>query len=187
MEKKGRVMNVVMTALMSAAMGVVASYLVLKGNPQAAASMPAPAMYASNMILSVLLGIVSAMALPFGKWGRSLADKAHAKPPGVRFTLLNSIPLAAGNTVVVSLILSFLGVFMARRGVPAEVVAHMPPLLVMWLSSWAQLLAPTLAVSYLLSVFLSPIVSQIIGLSNAGAEVGKAAATDASVEAERRK
>ena len=180
--KKSRAMNAVMTALMSAVMGAVASYLTLKTNPQAAASTPAPAMYVSNILLSVLLGIVSAAALPFGKWGRGLANKAHAKPSSVRFTLLNSIPLAAGNTAFISLILSFLGVFMARRGIPAEVVAHMPPLLTMWLGSWVTLLTPTLAVSYLLSVLLSPIVSQIVGLSNAGAEVGRAAAMDASDE-----
>lgn len=183
MKEKNRAMNAIMTVLMSAAMGVVASYLVLKDNPQAASSTPAPIMYVSNMALSVLFGLVSAAVFPFGKWGRWLANQANAKPPGVRFTLLNSIPLAAGNTVVVSLILSFLGVFMARRGVPAEVVAHMPPLLAMWLGSWAKLLAPTLAVSYLLSVLLSPIVSQIIGLSGAGAEVGR----DASIQAKRGK
>lgn len=187
MKEKNRAMNIIMTVLMSAAMGAVASYLVLKNNPQAAAATPAPAMYVSNIALSVLLGIVSAAALPLGKWGRGLANKAHAKPPGIRFTLLNSIPLAAGNTVVISLILSFLGVFMARRGVPAEALAHMPPLLTMWLGSWAQLFVPTLAVSYLLSVLLSPVVAQIVGLSTAGAEVGSAAARDTSVQAKHEK
>lgn len=183
MREKSRAMNTVMTALMSAVMGAVASYLTLKTNPQAAASMPAPAMYVSNILLSVLLGIVSAAALPFGKWGRGLANKAHAKPSSVRFTLLNSLPLAAGNTALISLILSFWGVFMARRGVPAEVAAHMPLLLTMWLGSWGTLLAPTLAVSYLLSVLLSPIVARMVGLSDAGAEVGRDAAMDASVKA----
>ena len=39
---------------------------------------------------------------------------------------------------------------------------------------YAKLLLPTLIVSYVLSVILSPVVSQAIGLSDAGAEVGRA-------------
>ncbi len=163
MNRKNRVMHTAMTVLISAAMGVVASWLILGSNPQAAASTPAPMMYACNIVLSVVLGIVSAAVLPFGKWGRGLANRAHAKPPGLAFNLLHSIPLAAGNTVFISLVLSFVGAFMARRGAPAEAVAHMPPLLSMWLGSWAKLLAPTLCVSYLLSVLLSPVVAKLLG------------------------
>ena len=174
MEKKNRLMNAAMTVLISAAMGIVASYLVLKTNPQAAAATPPPVMYGSNLILSILLGCVSGLVLPFGRWGRSLADKARAKPPGLRFTLLNSLPLAAGNTVIISLILSFVGVFMARRGVPAEALAHMPPLLVMWLGSWANLLLPTLLVSYLLAVLLSPVLARLMGLSGPAGGAGGA-------------
>ena len=159
MNRKNRVMHTAMTVLISAAMGVVASWLILGSNPQAAASTPAPVMYACNIVLSVVLGIVSAAVLPFGKWGRGLANKAHAKPPGLAFNLLHSIPLAVGNTAFISLVLSFVGAFMARRGAPAE----MPPLLMMWLGSWAKLLAPTLCVSYLLSVLLSPVVAKIVG------------------------
>lgn len=187
MKKKTRSMNITMTVLMSAAMGAIASYLVLKTNPQAAAATPAPMMYASNIIMSVILGFISALVLPFGKWGRGLANKAKAKPSSFKFTLLNSIPLAVGNTVVLSLILSFLGVFMARRGAPAQAVAQMPPLPVMWLGSWAKLLLPTLLASYVLSVILSPAVSDMIGLSAAGAEVGRASAKDVSIEAKKRK
>ena len=169
MEQKNRVMNTAMSVIISAAMGVVASWLTLGSNPQAAASTPAPVMYACNVVLSVVLGLVSAAVMPFGKWGRGLANKAHAKPPGLAFNLLNAAPLAVGNTVFISLILSFVGVFMARRGVPAEAIANMPPLLVMWLSSWAKLLAPTLCVSYLLSVLLSPVVAKMVGLGGPSA------------------
>ena len=164
MNQKNRAMHTAMSVLISAAMGVVASYLVLKTNPQAAAATPAPMMYMSNIVLSVVLGLVSAAVLPLGKWGRGLADKAHAKPPSLAFQLLNSVPLALGNTLFVSLTLSFVGVFMGRRGAPAEAVAHMPPLPVMWLGSWAKLLLPTLCVSYLLSVLLSPVVAKLLGL-----------------------
>ena len=75
---------------------------------------------------------------------------------------------------------------MARRGAPSEALAHMPPLLAMWLGSWAKLLLPTLLVSYLLSVPLSPKISDIVGLSAAGAEAGRATAKDTSVQAKRK-
>ncbi|MBR4211487.1 MAG: hypothetical protein IKR84_03765, partial [Oscillibacter sp.] len=89
MNQKNRVMHTAMTVLISAVMGVVASWLILGSNPQAAASTPAPVMYACNIVLSVALGIVSAAVLPFGKWGRGLANKAHAEPPGLAFNLLH--------------------------------------------------------------------------------------------------
>ena len=165
MQKKERAMNLTMTVLVSAAMGAIASYLVLKTNAQAAASTPAPVMYSSNIALSVILGLVVSFVLPLGKLGRALAKKANANPPGIGFTLLNALPLAIGNAALISFALSFLGVFMARSHIPAEALSHMPPLLVMWLGSWAQLLLPTLVASYALSVVLSPVVSFIVGLN----------------------
>jgi nucleoside recognition membrane protein YjiH len=89
--------------------------------------------------------------------------------------LINSIPLSVGNTIIVSLVCSIVGVLMARSHAPAEALAQMPPFPVMWLGSWAKLLLPTLIVSYILAVVLSPIVSQAIGMADAGAEVGRAA------------
>ena len=96
-------------------------------------------------------------------------------PPSFKFTLLNSIPLAVGNTLIVSLVCSFFGVLMGRSHAAAEALAHMPPFPVMWLGNWVKLLLPTLIVSYLLAVILSPVVSQAIGMADAGAEVGRAA------------
>ena len=164
MEKKERAVGLTMTVLVSAAMGAVASYLVLKTNPQAAVAVSAPVMYGSNIVLSVILGLVISLVIPLGKLGRVLAKKANANPPGIGFTLLNALPFAVGNTALISLALSFLGVFMARSHIPAEALARMPPLPVMWLGSWVQLLLPTLVASYAVSVILSPVVSSIAGL-----------------------
>ena len=168
---------------------LLANYLVRNGGGAAAESAsqaPALISYGTNIVLSVILGLLIALLLPFGKWGRKLADKAGAKPPAFKFTLLNAIPLAVGNTILISLALSAFGVWQARSNAALEALAHMPPFLVMWLPSWAKLLLPTLVASYLVSVILSPVVSDMIGLTSAGAEVGKASAKDVSIAAKRR-
>ncbi|MCR5630270.1 FAD-binding oxidoreductase [Eubacterium sp.] len=174
MKKKERTMGLVMSIIMSAAMGALSAYLVMKGNPKATKSVPVPMMYISNILLSVTVGIIVALCLPFGKMGRALAQKAHAKPPAMKFTLLNAIPFSVGNTLIVSFVVSFFGVAMGRSKAPASAVADMPPLPIMWLGSWGKILIPTLILSYVLSVLLSPFVSQLVGLTDAGAEVGRA-------------
>ena len=174
MKKKERTMGLVMSIIMSAAMGALSAYLVMKGNPEATKSVPVPMMYISNILLSITVGIIVALCLPLGKMGRALAQKAHAKPPAMKFTLLNAIPFSVGNTLIVSLVVSFFGVAMGRSKAPASAVADMPPLPIMWLGSWGKLLIPTLILSYVLSVLLSPFVSQLVGLTDAGAEVGRA-------------
>ena len=92
----------------------------------------------------------------------------------MKFTLLNAIPMAVGNTVIISLVVSLFGVVTSRLRAPAEALQSMPPFAVMWLGTWAKLLLPTLLASYLLAVLLSPTVSSIVGLTDAGAEVGRA-------------
>jgi len=175
MKKKERTMNLVMSILISAAMGALAAFLVMKGNPDATKTTPVPVMYISNILISVTVGIIIALILPLGKLGRMLASKANAKPPAMKFTLLNSLPISVGNTVIVSFVVSFFGVFMARSKAPESAVADMPPLPIMWIANWGKLLIPTLILSYLISVLLSPFVSQAVGLTGAGAEVGRAA------------
>ena len=87
----------------------------------------------------------------------------------LKFILLNAIPMAVGNTVIISLVVSLLGVISARLKVPAEVLSTMPPMPVMWLGTWAKLLLPTLAASYILSAILSPLISKALGLGGPGA------------------
>ena len=174
MKKKERTMGLVMSIIISAAMGALASFIVIKTNPEAAQAQPIPMMYISNIVLSIIVGIIVALVLPLGKLGRNLAAKANANPPTMKFTLINSIPMAIGNSLIIGLILSAFGVFMGRNNAPSEVVAQMPPFIIMWLSSYAKLILPTLIASYVLSVILSPIVSQAVGMADAGAEVGRA-------------
>lgn len=174
MKKKERTMGLVMSIIISAAMGALASFIVIKTNPEAAQAQPIPMMYISNIVLSIIIGIIVALVLPLGKLGRNLAAKANANPPTMKFTLINSIPMAIGNSLIIGLILSAFGVFMGRNNAPSEVVAQMPPFVIMWLSSYAKLILPTLIASYVLAVILSPIVSQAVGMADAGAEVGRA-------------
>ena len=160
---------------MALAMGVLVAVLIPVISPQAAESQPVAIRFISNILMSVITGIIVAFVIPLGKLGRALANKAGANPPSFKFTLLNSIPLAAGNTLIVSLVCSFFGVLMGRSHATAEALAHMPPFVIMWLSNWGKLLLPTLVVSYILAVILSPVVSQAVGMADAGAEVGRAA------------
>ena len=164
MKNKERLMGMIMTVIMSVAMGIVASFLVLKTNPAAAEAVSAPAMYISNILLSVAVGLIVSFVLPLGKLGTDLAHRCGAYPPGMKFNLLNSIPLCVGNTLIVSFVVSFLGVFMARAKMPAEAIAHMPSFAVLWLGSWAKLLLPTMIISYLLSILLAPVISRKLGI-----------------------
>ncbi len=175
MKKKERLMGIIMAIIISLAMGILVAALIPVISPQAAESQPVAVRYISNILMSVVTGIIVAFVIPLGKLGRGLANKAGAMPPSFKFTLLNSIPLAVGNTLIVSLVCSFFGVLMGRSHAAAEALAHMPPFPVMWLGNWVKLLLPTLIVSYLLAVILSPVVSQAIGIADAGAEVGRAA------------
>lgn len=186
MKKKERLMGLVMAIIISAAMGVVATFLVRLFNKQAAESSPLVIMLLSNVILSIILGIIISFVLPLGKLGRKLASAAHANPPSFKFTLLNALPISVINTAIIGFLLSGLGIFMARmgikRGAPPEVAAQilgsMPPFPVMWAISFFEILIPTMLISYLLAVILSPIISQAVGLSDAGAEVGRASKED---------
>ena len=164
MKKKERAMNLIMGILMSAAMGAAASFLLIRTNPQAAAGAPVPMLYLSNIFLSIVVGVLVALFVPLGKMGMSLARRAGATPPGMKFNLINSIPLSLGNTLIVSLILSLIGVISARSKIPAEAMANVPPFAIMWLGGWAKLLLPTLVISYILSLVLAPLITRMVGL-----------------------
>ena len=167
MKKKERAMGIIMAILISAAMGAIANYLVRNGGGQAGASAsqaPALISYATEIGLSILLGLIIALILPLGKLGRNLAKSVNAEPPGFKFTIFNALPISFINTILISLALSAYGVWQARSHADAQTLAHMPPFLVMWLPSWARLLLPTLIASYVIACILSPIVSSMLGL-----------------------
>ena len=153
-----------MSVFVSAAMGLVSAILVTSTNPDSLKAHSPALIYASNIVLSVILGIVIALIIPFGKIGASLAGKAGAYPPSMKFILINAIPNSVGNTFIISLILSFVGVFTARMKIPANILPTLPPFPVMWLGSWIRLLLPTLVISYILSIILAPIVARIVGV-----------------------
>jgi len=181
MKKKERLMSLIMAIIISAAMGIVATFLVRLFNAQAKNS-PLIVMLLMNVTLSIVLGVIISLVLPLGKLGRKLAAAAHANPPSFKFTLLNSLPISIINTVIIGFLLSGLGIFMARMGIrrsappeaAAAALASMPPFPVMWMISFFEILIPTMVISYLLAVILSPIISQAVGLADAGAEVGRA-------------
>ena len=164
MKKKERIVGLVMTIIISMAMGALATFIVLKTNAQAAEGMPHAIMYISNILLSVVLGVLISLFLPLGKLGRGLAAKAKANPPSLKFYLLNAIPMSVGNSIIIGLILSLVGVLMGRSRAPAEALAQMPPMPVMWLSSFFTILLPTMLLSYILSVLLAPFVVSAVGL-----------------------
>ena len=162
MDKKDRKMGMVMSVIISCAMGVLAAFLVTKTNPDATKATPVVMLYLSNILMSVITGILVALFIPLGKMGRDLAARLHANPPGVKFFLINALPLSVGNTLIISIVVSFFGILMGRAGAPAD--ANLPPFIVMWGTSWIKLILPTLILSYVLAVILSPVLSRAMGL-----------------------
>ena len=156
--QKERLVGLIMSIIVSASMGVVSAVLVTTTNPDSLKAHSAGLIYASNIILSVILGAIIAFI------GASMARKAGAVPPSMKFILINALPISIGNTFIISFILSFVGVLTARMKLPAETLSHLPPFPVMWLGNWGKLLIPTLLISYTLSVLLAPIVARIVGV-----------------------
>ncbi|MCR5803025.1 MAG: hypothetical protein K6G47_02070 [Clostridia bacterium] len=169
---KERLVGVIMSVFVSIAMGAVSAALVIHTNPDATKAHSAGLIYASNILLSVVIGMIIAIALPLGKLGASLARKAKATPPSIKFILLNAIPNSVGNTLIISMILSFVGVLTARLKLPEDVLSTLPPFVIMWLGNWTKLILPTLIISYVLSILLAPIVARIVGFNGPQKGVG---------------
>ena len=168
--RKERLVGIIMSIIISAVMGAVSAALVIKNNPESVRYTPAAMIYVSNIALSIVIGVIIALVIPLGRLGAMLARKANANPPGIKFFLINAIPNSVGNTLIISLILSFAGVLMARMRLPAEALSQLPPFAVMWLGNWIKLLIPTLLISYILSVLLSPLISRLAGVKGPGPE-----------------
>ena len=170
--RKERLVGLIVSILVSAAMGFVAAFLVIKTNPDSLKVNPAALIYTSNIVLSIIMGVVIALIIPFGKIGAAMARKAGANPPSMKFILINAIPNSVGNTILISLILSFVGVFTARMKLPPETLSHLPPFPLMWLGNWFKLLIPSLIISYLLSIILAPVIARIVGVKGPPAGPG---------------
>lgn len=153
MKNQERKISLIMAIVMSVAMGILAS-IVIYYDPKTQTP-PFVLFCLLNIVLSVIVGVIVALVIPLGKMGAALAKKAKATPPSMKFSLINSIPLAVGNSVIVSAVVSFLGVAMAYAKIPA---GQAPPLFAMWFSSWMPLLVPSIIVSYVLAVLIAPLV-----------------------------
>ena len=160
-KRKERTVSIIMAVLISLVMDIIAPLFVRRGmSEEALEHSPAAIMYALNILESIVVGVLTVLFLPLGRLGMALATKAGATPPGIRFTLLNSIPLAVGSSLIVSLVVSLINVIQARARIPGD----MPPFIPMWLSSWAPLVIPSIIISYVLAVLISPLVVRAVGL-----------------------
>lgn len=157
MKKQERTIGLIMAVIMSIAMGIVAA-VVIHNDPKAQTP-PFPIFCLINVAESVIVGLLVALFVPLGKMGQALCKKAKAMPPSLKFNLLNSIPLAIGNSLIVSTVVSFINVAQAHAKIPAE---QAPPLFVMWFGSWAPLLLPSIVISYVLAILVSPIVVKMV-------------------------
>ena len=166
--KKERLVGIIMSIIISAVMGVVSAALVIRNNPEAARYTPVEMLYITNIALSIVIGVIVSLVIPFGKLGAMMARKANANPPGIKFFAINAIPISVGNTLIISIVMSLYGVISARMKLPAEDLSHLPPFAVMWLGNWFKLLLPTLLISYVLSVLLSPLISRLLGVGGPG-------------------
>ena len=155
--KVGRKVHLIMTILMSVAMGIVAA-VIIAADPKAQTP-PLPVFCLINVVESIVVGILVAFLVPLGKMGQMLASKAKAAPPSLKFNLLNSLPLAIGNSVIVSAVVSFVNVAQAHAKIPE---GSAPPLFQMWMGSWAPLLIPSILISYVLAVALAPVVIRFV-------------------------
>ena len=163
MKKKEITVSLVMALIMSLLLGVIAVFLARAGKSdvQLQAMPPLPIMLITSIIESVIAGVIVALVFPLGKWGRALAQKAGANPPGIKFTLINCIPFAVVNTVVISLALSCISMVQAYGKIDMPVK---PPFVAMWLGQWVVMLPFTLVVAYVISIIVSPIVVKAVGL-----------------------
>jgi hypothetical protein len=157
MKKQERTIGLVMAVIMSIAMGIVAAVVIY--NDPKAQTPPFPIFCLINLVESIIVGLLVALFIPLGKMGQALCKKAKAMPPSLKFNLLNSIPLAIGNSLIVSTVVSFINVAQAHAKIPAE---QAPPLFAMWFGSWAPLLLPSIVISYVLAILVSPIVVKMV-------------------------
>lgn len=164
MQKKEKAMGLIMAIIVSAIMGLIFPIVARKiASPEALASMPPVAiMLISSVIESVIVGIIVAIVIPIGKMGRAMTIRANARPGSLKFNLINSIPFAVINAILVSAIVSFISVAQSYAHIPA---GEKPPLPIMWFGSWLPTLPLSIIVSYIFAVILAPIVAKAIGLS----------------------
>ena len=163
MKKKEKLVNIIMAIVISILMGILFAFISRNNaDPKALESMPpAPVAYLISILESVTVGVILALIIPMGRWGRALCKKTGVNPPGFKFTLVNCIPFALTNAILISIICSLIGVA-TSYGYIAD--PNKPPMLAMWLGNWIKTLPISIVVSYILSIIISPIVVKAVGL-----------------------
>ena len=164
-KKKNKKVNIIMAVVMSAVMGLLFAFLARhNADAKAIESMPpAPVMYISSVVEAIIVGLLVALLLPLGKAGRALAGKFNAKPPSMKFNLLNSIPLAVVNAIICSAVCSFISIAQSHSHMaPAAKAAN--PLMKMWFGNWLKTLPLSIIAGYVIAVIIAPFVVKAVGL-----------------------
>ena len=163
-EKKSKRVSIIMAIIMSSVMGLLFPFLVrMKASPEALKSMgPAPVMYISSLVESIIVGVIVVLIIPLGKCGILLARKLNAQPPTLKFNFLNGLPISVVSALIVSGICSFTSMAISHSHMPKDIA---PPLLQMWFGTWFKSLPLLLVVSILLSTLISPLVVNAVGLN----------------------
>ena len=166
MKNKERLIGVIMSVIISVAMGAMFTFLSRRNwTPEQAKMMPPAAVnYILSIVESVAVGLVIALVIPIAKLGKRLAEACKAKPPSIKFNLINGIPFTVINSCLLGTIMSGLGIFQARRQMPMEVLIKQPPFVKVWLGSCLENLPIAIIVSYILAIIISPLVVKAVGL-----------------------
>jgi len=157
LDQRKKKVGLVMTLIMSIMMGIVATLISRSGMPpQALATAPPlPVMMLSNVLMSVVVGILIWLIIPSAKWGGALVAKAKAFPGTFKFTALNCLPISAVNSIIISMVVSFINVSQSHAQIPA---GFAPPLGAMWFSAWIRMLPLMLVIAYITAMIVSPLV-----------------------------
>lgn len=153
--KNKRLVEVIVSVIMSIAMGMVSTIIVCL-NPNANTP-PFIIFCLLNVTESIITGVCVALFIPLGKLSDILTRKLKLKNPSLEYNLVYSIPLAIGNALIVSAVVSFINIAIAYTRLDP---AQFPPLLVMWASSWLPLIIPMNIISYIFSVIVYPMVTE---------------------------
>ena len=153
-KKNKRLIEVIVSVIMSVAMGM-ASTIIVCLNPNA--NTPPFILFCFlNVTESIITGVCVALFVPLGRLSDALVRKLKLKNPSLEYNLVYSIPLAIGNGLIVSAVVSFINIAIAYTRLDPT---QCPPLLVMWASSWIPLIIPLNIISYIFSVIVYPMVS----------------------------
>ncbi len=153
-KKNKRLIEVIVSVIMSVAMGM-ASTIIVCLNPNANTP-PFILFCLLNVTESIITGVCVALFVPLGRLSDALVRKLKLKNPSLEYNLVYSIPLAIGNGLIVSAVVSFINIAIAYTRLDPT---QCPPLLVMWASSWIPLIIPLNIISYIFSVIVYPMVS----------------------------